>query len=671
MNTQPLMDTLHLTLDELFSTSAALPAAQDRQVWGMRRHTASPATGVSVLIDRFADRPDAQCIFLRTDATAAKVLRLGVQGGHKVEAAAGSGWRLSPSGQEGPSYWLPQPPILRTQDKQGHILNERAAALTHLDVSADGLAVNLDLPADGSLDWIIWRFGPGQGDLSTGLESSLALERQSYFLWGSKVNVRLPAGLYHFLIHGRIYTDDFVWPRNWKFLSELDAYGLFKALTGLEVATGKALYGLLRRQVLYSVLDAQAEDGGWRHGEWTDLMETHLRLHNAAMLLLEAGLEESGDVTIRTSLERAAAFLAKHTDRTDLGAWFLHDSLETSAENMEIMRKQTRTPWIPSRTLGKSPCTKLILNTHLDAIVTMDRYRALTDDRQYDALLDSARAAASKILALRPAEPLYRFLYKLIALTLLPRARGIALPWPLRALKRLTWMYLWPNMHRVKRLWPRLVMPCGLIERHIAPLHFDLNYHPVNVMDVVRYWRRFPGENLSRLIDNALRPVQTLDLLQYWTEATNRQFAIVVWAEALYHLCLLKTDGDLRRQLAQSMLCAAHNELGLPAALLGADAESAPLQDRHPCPSPTDPRLRVANLSHGTWREILVVNPGDVKIELAWEANHPGEGVIWFDETGQRLSDDGLARGITAGGWVLGRAGRFGPTIMENMEIHA
>jgi len=32
---------------------------------------------------------------------------------------------------------------------------------------------------------------------------------------------------------------------------------------------------------------------------------------------------------------------------------------------MEEMRRQTRTPWIPSRTLGKSPTNKLILNTHL------------------------------------------------------------------------------------------------------------------------------------------------------------------------------------------------------------------------------------------------------------------------------------------------------------------
>jgi hypothetical protein len=149
-------------------------------------------------------------------------------------------------------------------------------------------------------------------------------------------------------------------------------------------------------------------------------MESHYRLHNSAMLMLEAGLQEEADETIHRALEKAAAFLDACTDKTDIGLWFLHDSLEGSVASMEEMRRQTKTPWIPSRTLGKSPTNKLILNTHLDAIVALDRYREVTGDAQYAGHIDSARAAARSVLGLRPAEPLYR-LYWFIGLTLLLR----------------------------------------------------------------------------------------------------------------------------------------------------------------------------------------------------------------------------------------------------------
>ena len=68
--------------------------------------------------------------------------------------------------------------------------------------------------------------------------------------------------------------------------------GFIVALSGLELATGKLIYTLLKRQLLFSVIARQSEDGGWYHGEWTDLMESHYRFHNGAMLLLEAALKE-------------------------------------------------------------------------------------------------------------------------------------------------------------------------------------------------------------------------------------------------------------------------------------------------------------------------------------------------------------------------------------------
>ena len=645
------IDLMDIDLERLFSPSGEM--TEEGGAFGVRRLHFAPLAGAEVRLDEFRDCPEARCAFLRLGSNAAARLRLHLAGEYGLATSSLGGWLITPTQAQAPAYWLPTPPQLRRLDAQGHILQERAIALCGLSVTHQGWAVAFELPADWYLDMVVWRLESGSADVRAGWDAKLALEGQPYYLWGSKVNVHLPAGLYRFLIHGEIYTDDFVWPRRWKFRSELDAHGLFNALTGLAAATGKRIYDLLRRQVLLSVLLAQSADGGWRQGEWTDLMEAHLRLHNAAMLILEAGLEESGDTMLREALAHAADFLMRHTDRTDIGLWFLHDSLETSAENMEVMREQTNTPWLPSCTLGKSPCNKLILNTHLDAIVALERYRRLTGDERHAEALASARNAARTLLRLRPAEKLYRMIYRAIDLTLLPKERAMRLPWPLRALKRLTWMYLQPNMHRIKRVWPRLVMPGGLIERHIAPLHFDLNYHPVNVMDILRLQRCFPDEDFFDLVDNAIDAVRRLDLLQYWSESKQRQFAVVVWTEALYHLCTLKTDTRYRGHLAAAMICAANSGLGLPPALLGGDAEVIPVSRRRPCPSPQDARLRLANLSQGAWFEVLVVNPHDHDLELVWDGETPQD-LNWQGSAGTLPTPP---KSVPAGGWVLGRAG--------------
>ncbi|MGQ9862739.1 MAG: hypothetical protein ACUVSD_12115 [Thiobacillaceae bacterium] len=646
MNAPEPTDRLYLNARDLFSGSPGMTV----EAWGSRRTLPEPISGLALIIDRFPAWEGIACAHWRLDGDRAALTRLVIEGGYRLETSPLGGWLALPADERLNAYWLPRMPLLIRSDAQGHILAERKAELVGLALTGDYLAVELRLEPGWQLDGVCWQFPGGHPVVAELTAAAEALERQPWFLWGSKVNVLLPAGLYRFLVHGSIYTDDYVWPRRWRFRSELDALGLYQALSGLALTTGKRIHDLLRRQIVLSVMAAQAEDGGWHHGEWTDLMEVHLRLHNAAMILLEAALEEAGDAAIAQSLERAASFLLHFTDRTDLGIWFLHDSLETSAENMEIMRAQTNTPWIPTRTLGKSPCTKLILNTHLDALVTLERYQALTGDRRHDQALDSALAAARGILALRPAQGLYRALYQILELSLLPKARAQSLPLPVRALKRLAWQWLQPNMHRFKRIWPRLVMPGGLIERHVAPLHYDINYHPVNVMDIVRLWRRHPNEAFGPIVDGAIDAVRRLDLLSYWGEAENRRFATVTWVEAMYQLCLFKPEPRYRQALAEAMLAAAQCGLGMPPALLGADAEAIAPAQRRPCPRLAMPAPLVANLSCQEKREFLLLNPTGHPLPVDW-IETPPEDLTWLDANCQPLTETPAA--VQPHSWVL------------------
>jgi hypothetical protein len=134
------------------------------------------------------------------------------------------------------------------------------------------------------------------------------------------------------------------------------------------------------------------------------------------MHLMMDSLDRQPDAAVRASLERAAAFLARQHQPLRNGVWFPHDELEASVESME------RGPfkWVKSRALGKSVSNMLVLNTHLDATIALDRYRGLTTDGQHQALVDSACRATRIVLEMRPAEWLYRLMFRLIGLTFLP-----------------------------------------------------------------------------------------------------------------------------------------------------------------------------------------------------------------------------------------------------------
>jgi hypothetical protein len=505
------------------------------------------------------------------------------------------------------------------------------------------------------LDLAVWRFAAGT-DAASALDAPLSIERQRWFLRSSHTTLQRLADVYQCLVHGWVYDNRFVWRRiwggfRWRICSENEAHSLYMALSGLERATGRALYTLLKRQIVASIISRQAADGGWHHGEWTDLMESHLRLHSAGVLVLEAALEETRDPAVARALGAAAAFLAARNDRTQMGLWFLHDALEESVERATF---KDAPPWIPTRMLGASASNKLILNTHLDSTVALDRYREVSGDTRHAEAVASARGTAKTLFGLRPAEWLYRLAYRAVWLTLLPSEKANRLPLPLKVVRRLARDYLVPNLYRLKHRYPRFVMPGGLIDRHLSPKHFDMGYHPVNLMDVVRLWRRFPQDDYRALVQGAVQAVTANGLLQFWLESKQIQ-PLGYWVEALYHLCTLDELPVYRAHLAEAMLCAEDAGLGLPPALLGADPEAVAPADQAACPSPRDSRLRVANLSGRARREFLVVNPAPEALALEWDAEPPA-GVRWTPADDRPADATSASLRVPARGWLRGRA---------------
>ncbi len=608
-----------------------------------------------ILLDSYPGEPGASCCFIRIPEGSYTSVRIIIEGVYSITSCNAGGWILEPTDNSDPSYWIPQPAIARKLDTNHRILSENAALISNFSLSDDILSLVLAAPGNFSLDLVVWRFASGPSDIPAELGKLLALETQPYYLWTSQTEYTTPADFYRYMVHGHVYVDRFIWPRKWKIPSELDAYGLYMIMTGMKLATEKRIYELLRRQLLFSVITRQSADGGWYHGEWTDQMESHYRFHNGAMLLLESSLQEETDAVVSNALEKAAEFISRYSDKTDIGQWFLHDSLEENPELMKQLCRQTGSTWIPANTLGKSQTNKLILNTHIDTIVTLERYRAITGDDRYKNQVDSALAAARTILSFKPAELIYRMLYRAVKLTLLPENKARKLPLAVRAFKRLTWMYITPKLlPAVKRRHPRLVMPGGYIERHLGMPHYDINYHAVNVFDLARMWRSFPEEELGGIISEAVEVVSSSSIQEYWAEARQRHFALVVWVDALYQLCTLMNHASYRQLLAEGIIMLHDTGVGLPPSILGSDAEAVDIPYRASSPSPTDENLRVVNLCRKGHKEMLVINSTDTDRALSWETN-TAPSLTWVTHSGQPLASNDSPPIVSSRSWIWGR----------------
>ena len=565
------------------------------------------AEGLHGLRDGFAP---GVCLFIHIEDRA--TLRL--SGDFRLQHCAAGGWLLRSHEASAPSYWLPVSATLRRLDRDGHILEERIADLCSFELSDTAVsAAFIPMPEGWPLDATIWQLNDPA--LIKELQSLAPIETQGYFLLGSHTRYSKPADLYRHLIHGWVYEDRYAWPHKRKICSENDAHALYLLFCGLEKATGKTLYRLFKQQLLLSVLSRQSADGAFRHGEWAEHMEAHYRLNASALHLMLDSLAEAPDASVKEAADKLADFLAAQTDNLKAGTWFLHDELEHS----EAAMNETPFRWVRSRALGKSPSNMLVLNTQIDTSVGLARHAKLTASPRHEALLASAAQATQSVLAMDAAPWLYRPLMKLVALTLLPTERAERLPPHLRALKRLAWKYLLPRLPDIKSRFPRLVMPGGYIDRELSLRTWAHHYLSINLMDLARYRRMYGDATLDPIIHAAARFTAESGILERWAELRYEKYALGFWAEALYHLCrIYPAHENYRTWMILAVLLLEATKQGLPPSLLGANAEAVAPSKQLPCPIPVDGRLRIINLGDRGRPELLVVNPTDQALPLAW-----------------------------------------------------
>ena len=525
----------------------------------------------------------------------------------------------------------------------GHILEEKKVTLHSLRAGMH-LEISMEIPAGWFLDWVIWKFQEPSIDNKNPRQLLMGKKwhMSPYFLWGSHTRIERPADVYSHLIYGHVYENRNQWPNFWRIPSENDAHALYVVLSGLWKSTQMALYDWLRCQLVCAVLDRQSADGAWRHGEWSNEMEVHYRMHVSGMHLLMDYLEEHKNPSAENGLKRAAEFLIHKTDKVAGHTWFYHDELELTHDRM------SKSPfrWSSSRIYGKSESNMLVLNTQLDATIALDRYATITGDDRFQKIVASARKATDSVIRLRTAEYLYKVLFGTMRLTLLPNDLARDLPLMVRALKRVGWKYLARYWAPIKTRFPRLVMPGGYIDRDLCISGLSDAYLSINLMDLCRYSRCFDDKYIYQTAEAGFGFGDQTHILDQWAENVKKRYSIGFWGEALYARYLASTEHRLLDQLADVVFRQTVLELGLSPSFLGSNGEAVHISDQKPCPILDNSSLRVVNLSRRDANEYLVVNSSEQDLAMDWIRAPIG--------THQYIDRTGFPRNsVPARGWLL------------------
>jgi hypothetical protein len=301
------------------------------------------------------------------------------------------------------------------------------------------------------------------------------LYRKSDWFYASR-----PLDIWKYLINGSVYDPRSIKGIDKRFKCQQCAFAWWNYFNFLHQTTGKRIYGLLQDEVAYSILLDLSAEGEWGHGYWSDEIETHARFHLDGIHLLISQYEKTDDPLWLEAAERGMGFIFNHlTDRFDDGSpWFLHDTLEKKSKHR-----------VSSTLFGKSPGNSLCINTHAQALTVLYRLGQMAPNPTvYTDNFAKGLAALRRVLDHQPGEFLYRIFAKALA-QYYRHAAPTANPTTRikNAAKRQAVVIAY---RRLKRLFPRLVLPEGFIDRDLTLSAASDHYHNINVKDLLTLYQQ-------------------------------------------------------------------------------------------------------------------------------------------------------------------------------------
>ncbi len=471
------------------------------------------SVNVEVLTDWIKDR-GARCFYVSASVLEDRNVRLDFPDAEVVCRMQGT---LIARRSKGELLWLCGGPSLRTYDEQGRLLSNAVGSFD--TVQSAPLSAEFYCKTAGRLEFAVLLFEDGSESVYRELTDCAPLEIMP-IMKDDWLRYTGAASVWNYLINGKVYSTQHL-PVRKAWNSQNLAHAIYCYLSYLRQHTGKRIYAIMRDLVAYAVALSLPEDGRWRHGSWTDLMETHMVHQVSGIHVLMSYYEDTGRAMFVQKARCVADYLLGRVDRLDDGnTWFLHDSLEESRDNAKYHYSSI----ILSNAFGKSDSNTLTLNSHIWTIIALQRLNELAADEQYEAAIASGLISLRRMLEAKPFSICYSIVYwpwdVLIKMTTATR-NGLArkiLKWYEDRLKQTV-------LPAFKKRYPRFIMPTGFSERDLCHSHLSHFYHLLNVKDFLVLYSVRREEWLGRVIRKCMRHILRSGLARY--EAVYGSRAVV------------------------------------------------------------------------------------------------------------------------------------------------
>ena len=500
-----------------------------------------------------------------------------------------------------PSVWMPKLPIIRQRDRFNRILSE-----LECEVSNEGETLRVRAPAERSLE-ITW-LALYQKNYLGQLVAQTPWEQKRFTVLDSGASIQCIADYFDYLIRGNLYR---LSPAlHGRTISGTESYCLFLIAETLFILTEKDLYRILQKEIAYSLLLSLKATGRWRHGSWSNEMETHTRFQVDGVNLLLHYYRHTGQQDFLNGASQAARFLIATAEEVSQGGlWFLHDTLEIAPSNYYLKRS------LRSKAFGKSIRNTYTLNTHIHTLqILFELQKELNSDDISEAI-KRGWLALQDIINARPAEQFYRWLCLLMDSKLaFPLGKPTRLN---QALAKLTRYAIGRILVYSKLFYPRLVMPNGYIDRHLSEKGFSYNYHFVNLWDLVGIYRYRPEPWIREVIDQGINYTLRSNLSKYAFQSKPTNLELV---GEIFQVYAAITPGFDRGTLAAILIRLKQIGCGVTPGLLGVDSRTVPAELQvHNIKIP-DPDVELVNISNNLgWGEFLAINLSGVKKEVNCE----------------------------------------------------
>jgi hypothetical protein len=463
-------------------------------------------------------------------------------------------WKVRLPGEEA-WIWLPQRPVRFARDAEGRALPRTEEDVFAPEWSADGalscrLRPSPEKPGGFLLGYLVVRNGALLADLRESSRPETLLWRKSEWFAAS-----CPADLWKDFLHGHLFDPRVREPVNKRIRSQQYAWAWWQALDLAACGQPSPLFRGWQRILTAAVLDDWKTDG-WKHGFWTEDMETHARFYwDGVRLVLAESRRENNPELLRTATDLVENGVKNFGELWPSGLrWFLHDTIEDG-----------RNHHFRSTVLGKSEANALCLNTHVQALyVLREISRMLPQPNHYQEYYTQGQRALRKVLELGSGSCAYRWSSLFLKTDLLADAvrgpfLGLARWWGSNRKRRLRTSY-W----RLREKHPRLVHPDGFIERDLSLSFYSDKYHLLNVKDLLELYLGDRQEWLRPFIVRGIAWIRKLDL----ERALARSPYYWEWPDVL--ILYRKAEGDVSEEeiAAAERMLARHGGRSLEASLI-------------------------------------------------------------------------------------------------------